>query len=203
MVLTIAILIFLLKAGVPAIFSLAQIISQVGRKPSISQSNNSPLPNTPIFSQDLIATFSANIKITGAADPKTTVEIIQNDRSLGTVITKDDGSFIQDVSLEKNDNSFTATAISETGQKSPPSFAYIIKYLSGQPKLELDSPKDNVITGKTDAGNTITVNDRLVIVNSDGSFSYTPTLSNGDNKFIIVSTDQAGNKATKEVSIKQ
>lgn len=193
----------MLKAGIPAIFSLAQIISQVGRKPNISQSNNSLIPSTPIFSQDLIATSSANIKITGTADPKITVEIIQNGRSLGTVITKDDGSFIQEVSLEKNDNSFIATAISETGQKSPPSSLYVIKYLSGQPKLELDTPKDGVITGKTDAGNTITVNDRFAIVSSDGSFSYTPTLSNGDNKFIIISTDQAGNKITKEVSIKQ
>lgn len=208
--LSVIVLIFLIKAGIPAIFSISQAISQVRRNSAnISQADNSVIPTIPIFSQDLTATSSANVKISGASDPKITIEVTQNGRSLGTAVAKDDGSFSYDVSLEKNENTFIAIAISESGKKSPQSQAYVIRFLSGQPKLDIISPKDGDkisqnqtnISGKIDSGNTVTVNDRFAIVNSDGSFSYTLNLASGENKIKVTVTDPAGNKTSKEFTV--
>lgn len=206
---SILVIIAIVIVGIPALLNLAGTISQFRRTPTTATIDNSPIPTTPVFSQDLIATTSANIKIRGAADPKTTVEITQNDRVLGTVISQDDGSFTYDVSLEKNDNIFTAIAVSETGKKSSVSLPYDVKYLTAQPKLDVTSPKDGdkissdqtTVAGKTDSGDSVTVNGRYVVVASDGSFTYPLNLNSGDNKIEVIATDPAGNKTTKDLTV--
>lgn len=206
---SILIIVVLVMAGIPALFNLSTTISQLRRSPATQTSGDTLVPTTPVFSQDLVATATANIKIAGAADPKTTLKITQNGRFLETVISKDDGSFTYDVSLEKDDNTFLAQAVSETGQKSAISSPYVIKYLTGQPKLDISSPKDGdkinsdqtAVSGKTDPGDVVTVNNRYTIVSGDGSFTYTLNLNSGDNKITVVATDPAGNKTTKEFTV--
>lgn len=168
------------------------------------------MPTTPIFSQDFEATNSSQVTVSGVTDPKTNIELFQNDESKTTGISDDEGKFTFEVTLLKGENKFSAQAISEAGAKSPMSNPFSVTYLTEPPKLEISSPKDGEtvsnqltpITGITDKGVSITINDLFSIVDDKGNFSYGFNFSNGDNKIKVVATDAAGNKTTKEITVK-
>jgi hypothetical protein len=192
--------IILFVYGFPLLFGLTGAISNLGRK-SVDTANKTIVPNKPEFSQNYSATFSATIKLTGFSDPKITVELFQNSRSLGTVVAQDDGSFSQEVDLLKGQNIFSAVAINEAGEKSAVSDSYSVSLLTTKPKLEV-TVVDKTISGQTEVGNSITINDRLVIIDKDGKFSFTPNLNSGENKFTVTAVDLAGNQTNKELTIK-
>lgn len=202
--------VFLFYVGIPALFGLTGYISSLRHRGTTVTGNQTVAPTTPVLSQILTATSSAKAKVSGVADGNETIEIFQNNRSLGTLVTSTDGTFSEDVSLERGDNIFTAQAINDAGQRSDKSAAYNLRYLSGNPKLDVSSPKDGdtvkstpvTITGQTDSGDTVTINDRLAIVAANGSFSYYLDLNNGDNKVKVMATDPAGNSSTKEFTVK-
>ncbi|MCL4397570.1 Ig-like domain-containing protein [Patescibacteria group bacterium] len=208
---SIILVVILVIYGLPALFNLTGTISSFRRGNSATvSSDNTVAPTTPELSQDLTATSSAHTKVHGVADPNITVEIFQNGRSLGTVVASNDGTFTQDADLEKGPNSFTAQAVNDANQKSDVSEAYVVSFLSGQPKLDLSSPKDGdsfnnqtiSVSGATDPGDTVSINDRLAIVDKDGNFSYSLNLNSGDNKLKITATDPAGNTTSKELTVK-
>lgn len=202
-------LVILFTVGLPALLNLSAAISTLRRGNPVSVTEKGVAPTTPYFSQDLVATSSAKTKISGATDPKTTVEIFQNARSLGTTVSSDDGTFSQEVDLERGINTFTAQAVNETGQKSPLSDSLQISFFSDKPKLEIASPKDGDstnnssinISGQTDPGNSVNINDRLAIVDKDGKFSYSLDLTKGENKIKITAVDPAGGSTSKELKI--
>jgi len=189
----------LLIYGLPLVFNLTGAISNLNRKSTV-ETTKTIAPNIPIFFQNYAATFSATIKIAGTADPNATIEIFQNGVSLGTNKADDTGKFLQTVDLEKGQNIFTAVAINDNGQKSEPSESYFIKLITTKPKLDV-LINDKTITGQTDQGNSVAINDRLIIVDKDGKFSLTPNLASGENKFLIVAVDPAGNQTKKELTI--
>lgn len=195
--------------GFPAILNLTAGISGL-RRSNTTVVDKGVAPATPRLAEDFDATNSASIKLSGIADPKVTVELWQNDASVDTTVVGDEGKFSFDVSLKKGDNLFAVQATSEQGVKSEKSEIYKISYLNSNPKIEITSPKDGdtvkdspvSISGKSDSGVTVTINDRLAIVRSDGSFTGNLSLSNGDNKVKVVITDRAGNQTTREITIK-
>ncbi|MDO8514880.1 MAG: hypothetical protein Q7S14_00105, partial [bacterium] len=172
------------------------------RGQSVIQTDPTFAPNTPQLAQNFEATSSAEVKINGAADAKTIVELFQNTNSQGTTISSDDGSFTFDVNLLNGENNFTTQAISSAGKKSDLSSAYKIYYLNKPPKLDFEVKDNTIISGTTDPGVNITVNDHFVLVDPLGNFKYSPYLSSGDNKILILATDKAGNVTKKEVQIK-
>ena len=196
---SLVLLVLLVVYGLPVLFNLTTLISNY-KKPPTKISEKTITPTIPRLSEDLTATSSAKIKISGVADPKVTVELFQNDNSLGTVVAKDDGIFSFDVTLTKNNNTVTAQAINDAGQKSGLSEPYQINFLNSPPKLEVSVFQDGVVSGSTDPGVTVSVNDRLIVVESNGKFSYILDLKNGENKIKVVATDQAGNQTTKELT---
>lgn len=82
------------------------------------------------------------------------------------------------------------------------------------PILTIDSPSDGsvtniascVVSGKTNDATsspvTVTVNGTAVTVNSDGTFSKTITLNEGNNTITVVATDAAGKATTVTRTIK-
>lgn len=202
-----AVLVF--AAGLPVLLNLSSLISAKFRPVQKQTSETVIAPTVPKLAESYAATSSAKIKISGVADPKTTVELSQNDRSLGTNVTGNDGTFSWDIILDRGDNVFVAQAIAENGRKSQLSAQYSIRYLSGSPKLDISTPKDGeavkntpvIVSGQTDPGNNVTINDRLVIVNDKGEFSYSLDLPGGENKIKITASDPAGNQTTLVRSI--
>lgn len=199
----------LIFVGLPLLFNLSSAISSF-RRPKTAVVDVSLVPSAPRFFEDLTATKSANIKVAGVADPNTIVELFQNGFSQGTTTSADDGKFVFDGDLSQGNNTFYAQATSSKGQKSEKSDTYVISYSNKSPKLDLNNVRDGdtvkessfKITGATDMGNAVTINDRLAMTGLDGVFSLSLSLSNGENKLKIVATDAAGNQTTKEITIK-
>jgi bacillopeptidase F len=87
---------------------------------------------------------------------------------------------------------------------------FTVSLLTDPPSLSITSPKDGdtvsnqltPIMGTTDEGAKVTVNDLFCIVDDKGNFSYGFNFQNGDNKIKVVATDAAGNKTTKEMTVK-
>jgi hypothetical protein len=68
-------------------------------------------------------------------------------------------------------------------------------------KVEATYYDKATITGITEPGATLTINDEAVEVEEDGSFSYDVTLKPGNNKFVLIATDPAGNETRYELII--
>ncbi|MBI3559247.1 hypothetical protein HY085_02530 [Candidatus Gottesmanbacteria bacterium] len=199
LLLSLALLVLLFVYGLPALLNLTGLISNYKRS-SVAIIKKGTPPATPRLSEDLTATSSAKVKISGVADPKMTVELFQNSESQGTMVTKDDGTFSFEVNLNPGENSFTVQAVNDSGEKSSLSAEYEISFLKNPPKLEAFAANDGTVTGTTDPGTTVSINDRLTIVDSRGKFSYQLNLKDGENKITVVATDPAGNQTKKELT---
>ena len=103
-------------------------------------------------------------------------------------------------------NTIHARLTDTKGNLSDPSNPVSIIYANTPPKLVVTNPTDNAaisgdpnavtVDGTTDDNVSVTINDRVVVVKTDNSFSYTYPLNDGDTTLIIVATDAAGNQTT-------
>src|SRR5262249_40352103 len=129
-----------------------------------------------------------------------------------TDVGKDKQFAFQQVKLEKGSNQIKAKAVTTDDKESEYSSVTSISYSNEPPKLDINSPQDGQdvakgdgplrVSGKTDSGVKVTVNDFWAIVQDDGTFSYMLALHDGDNTIKIVATDDADNQTTKELKIK-
>lgn len=207
---TILLGIFLLYALLSWILpTLVGGLSVINRFKPAPQVTNSIADNAtlapPILSIPYEATNTATIPIKGYAAALSTVEIYIDDELKTDTKAKDDGSFsIDSISLNLGTNNISGKAVDEKGNKSPSSKPIRIIFTSDKPNLEISSPSDNqtvtgdkkvTVSGTTDAdkGITVTAGSTRLIVNSDGTFSQSIEISEGENNIIITALDQAGN----------
>ena len=165
----------------------------------------------PILNPQPSATNSATIIVTGSVTTGKKVKLFVNGKS-DTMDVKDDGSFsFQNVKLDKGKNEIKAKAVTDSGKESEYSSSISISYLDKAPSLEITSPHDGdtvdqspiTVTGKTDANVHVTVNDFWAISKDDGTFSYRLNLQSGDNHIKVIATDEAGNTAEKDITVKR
>lgn len=176
-----------------------------------------PMPKNAILAPPTLdipyeSTFAAVIKIKGYSQPNTLVEIYQNNLLLETKRSVADGSFIsKEINLVLGTNSFYGRNIDEKGEKSLPSKTFQIIYDNEKPKINLTEPAEGQIikgdkkvkvSGSVDKNRDIdlTINGIRIIINSDGNFSQTIDISDGDNIITVLAADLAGN--TSQVSRK-
>jgi len=55
--------------------------------------------------------------------------------------------------------------------------------------------------GKVEENAKVQINDRVVVVESDGTFSFVTTLSEGQNNFTVKAEDEARNKVEKNLKV--
>lgn len=140
------------------------------------------------------------------------IEFYQEGTKTQDLKSDGNGKFSVKVDLKEGDNKFKATATSEKGKtktgkeinvfydKTPPILVL------AQTKIETDSDKAE-ISGETEKNSTLTlwVNDKEIgkTTAKGGKFKFdVKDLKNGENKFIIKVTDEAGNVGEqKEVVI--
>jgi len=162
----------------------------------------------PILDPLVESTNSATLKIAGFAEKETKVVILVNNKEQKKVAADKDGRFIADkIQLAEGENIISAKLIKDS-QESTSSSPLAVTYKKNPPKLEIEKPaqgekffsenKDITIVGSTDPGSKVSINDRLVIVDYSGKFSYPVTLSDGENMFTITAQDGAGNQTTVE-----
>ena len=170
-----------------------------------------PILAPPVISIPFEATNSSQIDIAGFATANSKVKIFVDEEEKGEVETFADGSFIlKNVSLNLGTNSIFGKTIDEKNQESLPSKIIKIILDVEKPLLNINEPEDNKIiqggdkkvkiSGNTEAGVQVFINDGQIIVNKDGNFTSEQTVSDGDNIFNIKAVDKASN--TTEVSRK-
>lgn len=209
---TAVIILSLIFLGIPALVKFSLLISNL-RTGGQATLDSTYVDTTPPFSPRLeapsTATNTAQIAISGFAEPEATLEIFLNGESFKKILIGNDGQFsLPEVPLNEGENKITATAKDAAGNISQPTEPLIIFYKRTPPALEISEPqegenfsgekKEAKISGLTESGISLSINGRLVMVKSDGSFSYILPLTPGENLIRIVATDIAGNQTIIE-----
>lgn len=207
----IAIFIFLGVFGVRILIGFSLLVDKLRGTPQQQVTQQLILP--PELDPIPIATNSATIAVSGKGQAGMTVIVYINDTDTEKTTVDKDGSFsIPSVKLIERTNTISAKQTDDKQSVSALSEIFTIVCKKIKPTLDISYPTDNqqirqdqntiTVTGDTnDEANTVTVNDRLAIVRSDGSFSYDLTVPDGDSVVKIVSTDTAGNQITVERKI--
>jgi len=169
--------------------------------------------SAPELSSQLDVTNSAKIDINGSifTDLKVQIRLYRQDELIDVIDINEENSFtFKDIELIEGSNKLKSVAVYK-GKTSENSNILTINYLKNNPTLNIEYPKDGIslsggntaitIKGKTDSGNTVSVNGYKAIIKSDGNFTYDLTLTSGENKIKIISTDKAGNNSEQEIKI--
>lgn len=195
-------------AGIPLLTRTIIFLSSFHKENSTTNTITTSKIEIPILNPLSEATNSSPILVSGIGEKETTIKILVNDDEAAKTLADKDGKFeAKNIKLREGQNNIVAVTL-KYDQESSPSAPQIITYQKKPPKLDISSPnegqkflaesKDIAISGQTDPGNKVTINDRLVIVAQDGKFNYKVTLSDGDNNYKIIATDIAGNQTTVE-----
>lgn len=205
---SITVILFLLFFGVKILVGFSLFVDRIRGAGSQSQTTQ-VLIQPPVLDPLTIATNSSTLILTGRGQPELTLVLYHNEAEAKKLTLSAEGSFsVTSVELQEGTNTLSAKLIDDKGNVSDLSNVVTTSFKKTPPSLEISSPPDNstssgenktvVVSGKTSEDTTITVNDRLVVVKSDGSFSYNYPLTEGDNILRIVATDTAGNQTIIE-----
>lgn len=158
----------------------------------------------PVLNIPYEATNTAQIDIKGYGTPLSRVKLYLDDNPQQTVDVSADGSFImENVSLNIGTNNIYGKTSGENNQESLPSKTIKLYYIHDKPRLVINEPEDDKkiqggdkkvrVSGKTDPGVKIFVNDSQTIIDKDGNFSLDQPLNEGDNTIFIKAVDMATN----------
>ncbi len=167
----------------------------------------------PTLNPTVEATSSAAISLSGYGKADQRIDLYRNGKMISKTTVKSNNTFrFTNVTLEEGVNSLKAKAVTVDNKRSNYSNELSVSLLNKSPELSIDFPQDGQgfkkeqsplkISGKTDPGVKVTVNDFRAIVDSGGNYSYLYNLKDGDNNLKVVATDNAGNQTTKEISIR-
>lgn len=209
---TIGIFVLIIVFGLPLLVKFAVFLGETKNKNDNNANKEKVLPPlAPRIFVPYEATNSAQINISGVAEPKSSVELLKDEVSVQKVDVSSGGDFtFSNVTLDKGNNTFTAVATGESGERSSVSPELSIAYIDQPPEFTLTNPSqdeikvDNAeyeVSGKSDKGVSVTVNGRVAVVDNDGNFKAKIELNQGKNDVEIIVTDIAGNQAKKTVSI--
>lgn len=209
-ILGIILVIFLIfKFGIPFLVNFSLLLSGSQNKEGTKIQNSSFIA-PPVLDSFPQATSSSNIIISGVASKKQTVNLYINDGLIDTVNAGDDGRFSFKQTINPGENTIKSKAVVNE-KESDFSNTIITAFKNAPPSLNVSSPSDNQlfskdqvvadVKGTTGSDVKITVNGFWAITDSNGNFSYSLPLQNGDNKIKVIATDLAGNKTEKEIRV--
>lgn len=205
----IIIIVFIIFFGLPALINLAAFISGMrGEGDLPANQQNIPL-SPPVLELPYEATNAAKISVKGFGTPGARVELFVNGNSFKKILIPKDGTITFDgVLLDKGDNQIWGVSENSLKVKSSRSRILSISYKNETPKMEIAEPDDGAsvkgdqkevkVSGQTEPGINITINNRFVILDSESKFSYNLPLKDGENIIEIVATDNFGNTSKVE-----
>lgn len=209
--LTIGIVIIFIFFGLPIVARFAGFLTDLRKSGSpIEISDNTP-PAPPILERFAEYTKDQQLKISGKTEPGATVTLFLNTND-EEIIANKDGEFNYTFKLRKGENTISVKAKDSAGNESQESKVYEVVFDNESPDLEITSPEEGkeyygskerqiTIEGLTEDGISLTINDRIVAVDEDGTFTFLTTLNEGKNNFNIKSTDKAGNQTEMDFSV--
>jgi len=207
------ILLFLALFGVKILVGFSLFVDKLRGTTPNSQQQSQVILLPPQLDPLPTATYSGEINISGKVKGDVTILLYVNEEQTEKTKAAEDGSFIfQNVQVTDGANVISAKSTDDKDHISELSEVLTILVKKVKPSLEISSPSENAeitgekqtttVTGKTESDNSITINDRFVVVKSDGTFSYDLPLNEGEQTITILSKDQAGNETKIERKVK-
>lgn len=155
------------------------------------------------------ATNAAEIIMSGeTSEYDSVIFYINNTKAAEKKVT--DTFEVQIGKLKEGENKIYVVAKTNDDKHKRESERYTVIYKKEPPTLEINTPKDGdtiskqeiQLEGKTDPNVTVSVNNRPVVVDYQGSFKKSFRLSEGENKLNFVAEDEAGNKKETTITIR-
>jgi hypothetical protein len=140
--------------------------------------------------------------------PDRAISLALNGRPLSTLAVGTDGRFgPAAVTLPDGTSTLQFALVQGTTEIATTSHTIVVDRVA--PQLTIVRPKaadtvegtDLIVEGKTEAGADVTVNDRALRPNPDGTFTERLVVSPGALKIAVVAKDKAGNETKSEISI--
>lgn len=212
LLLVFGLLFLLIKYGLPGLIKMAAFLGDINSsKQPVEKQESSPIL-APRLNPLPLATTSAEINISGFSQSGSTVKLFLRGINIEETITDANGEFsFKSVHLKDGENEIYTEANDNQGKESGPSTTYTVTLDSEAPKLEIGQPQDGqrffdkdspiIVSGNTEAGTDLTINNRFVLVKDDGSFNVTQSLTAGDNQIEVVVRDDAGNETKKSLKV--
>ncbi len=206
---TMAIITFLLVFGLKILVSFSLLVDKLRGGTPISQTAGQSIILPPTLDPLPEATNSSQLKISGQGQAGFTVIVYINGKETKKVTIDKDGTFTTTtLAPQEGSTAISAKVIDDKGNTSDLSQVMTITILKKAPLIEVTNPEDNAsfagddnkvtVSGKVEGDVQVTVNDRFVVVKSDGSFSYSYPLSEGDTILRVIAADTAGNQTKIE-----
>src|SRR3989344_576936 len=205
-----ALIIFMVTIGLKLIINTSIFVANLNNKSSNEKTKD--LDNNYLEAPEIVdipeATNSAEITISGVAQPKLTVYIYVNDEQQKELISDDDG-FQTSIRLTEGDNQVYAEIEDKENKLIKKSRIYQVTYKNSKPTLTIDSPKDNdkvsseniKVNGQTDVTSQLKINGQPVVIDTNGKFSFDVRLKDGENTILIESRDEASNLESKTLKV--
>lgn len=204
---SLGILILIAVFGLKLLIGFSVLIDRIRGGTTPIQSTQTSVLLPPVLDPLPEATNSASITVSGTAQSKDQVIVYLNAIEYKRMTVPDSGSFtFPNIPVDEGAMSVTAKLIDAKQNTSDLSTAVTTVIDRTPPKLTVDNPTDNLtvndgthkvtVSGITDPDMTVTINGRIAIVKSDGSFTYSLPISDGQNKVEVLSKDAAGNSTT-------
>jgi hypothetical protein len=199
------IVLFIFIFGLKILINFSLFVDKIrGTSKPINQTQTI-IVQTPVLDWLPEATNSAITKLTGSGQSGDTVIIYTNNTEANNITVGEDNNFtIKDFKLSDGNNTIYAIQKDKNGNKSDKSNLITVMVNKKMPTLQISTPSGDVtningdnnlfaLSGKTEAENSVTVNDRIAPVDGNGIFNYTYPLNDGDNNLSIIATNPAGN----------
>ena len=209
--LTVIVFVLVIAFGLPFLIKFSVFFGEakIKKEGNVAEKVLPPLPPRIVLPYD--ATSSSKINISGFAEAKVEVELLKNDVSFGKTNVSDAGDFsFSDVGLDEGENVFTTVATSEKGGSSEPSKQLVITFDNKAPEFTMLNPStDNIkvdladfeISGQSEKGVSVLVNNQVAIVDDTGKFKIKVQLNAGKNDIEVKVRDAAGNETKKNIVI--
>lgn len=209
-ILAFALLLIVVRYGVPLLINLAVFVSDVQGGGQKKEKQVAAILVPPVLDVLPEATFSAQLDITGFAQEGLLVAVFVNGNPEDDVTVDSKGEFeVVDVTLRSGKNRLWATARDSEGNESEKSAEVVVIVDQSDPVITINSPEDGKtvseksieVSGLVDEEATITINGQFVLQGADNSFAKSISLSEGENTLVIVAEDAAGNRVEKTIKI--
>lgn len=176
---------------------------------SVFPQTDSIAPRVPAFSAPPEATQESSITLEGFAEPKSKVVLIKNGQEGDNTEVNDEGAFSMQVNLDEGENTLALYSIDEAKNESSVGKEYKVVFDKTAPEVDWQTPEDQKtvknlreqtidVKGKANERTKIYLNDQFISASSDGEFSTTFLLQQGENKLTLKVVDEAGNETSVE-----
>lgn len=211
LILSVGMVLLAIFVGLPLMIKYTSFISDIRKSSEPIQKTDTTPPPPPKINPIPDSISNLDLEVSGATEPGATVKIFFNSNE-EELLSNNEGVFSTSIKLSEGSNTINFQAIDNSGNESKKTQDYIVTYDSEPPELTLNSPENEkafygnsqrqmTIEGSTEVDAKIRINDRIVVVDDDGNFTYLTTLSEGENIFSIIAEDEAGNQTGQTLTV--